>query len=246
MTPPAKPTGRAPRVAVSPAKPTGRAPKVAAAPEVMPDRRRCAWVSDDPLYRAYHDTEWGVPEQDDRALFEKLTLDGFQAGLSWITILRKRENFRRAFDGFEPETIARYRAPRLRKLLADPGIVRNRQKVEAAVSNALAYLALREELGSFSDFLWQFTGGVTLVHGFRRTLEIPPETDESRAMSKALVKRGFRFVGPTICYAFMQAVGMVNDHTTDCFRYEEVLVRGPQAPGARRVSGPRRDPRTPR
>jgi DNA-3-methyladenine glycosylase I len=205
-----------------------------AAPVVVPDQPRCAWVSGDTLYLAYHDTEWGVPEEDDRALFEKLILDGFQAGLSWITILRKRENFRRAFDGFDPGTIARYRAPRLRKLLADPGIVRNRQKVEAAVANARAYLALREELGSFRDFLWQFTDGKTLVHEFRSIKEIPPETDESRAMSKALVKRGFRFVGPTICYAFMQAVGMVNDHTTDCFRYREVLARGGRTPRTRR------------
>jgi DNA-3-methyladenine glycosylase I len=216
----------------APAKPTARAEKIIAAPAADP-LRRCAWVSSDSLYLAYHDTEWGVPEVDDRALFEKLTLDGFQAGLSWITILRKRENFRRAFDDFDPEKIARYRAPRLRKLLADPGIVRNRQKVEAAVANARAYLALREELGSFRDFLWQFTDGKTLVHEFRSIKEIPPETDESRAMCKALTKRGFRFVGPTICYAFMQAVGMVNDHTTDCFRYREVLVHKGRTPSDR-------------
>jgi DNA-3-methyladenine glycosylase I len=187
-----------------------------------PDLVRCAWVSDDPLYRSYHDREWGVPERDDRALFEKLILDGFQAGLSWITILRKRDRFREAFDGFDPDRIARYRAAKIRSLLADPGIVRNRQKVEATVTNARAYLSLRREQGSFSDFLWAFTGGTTLVNSPRTAKEIPPVSPESKAMSKALVDRGFRFVGPTICYAFMQAVGMVDDHTRDCFRYAEL------------------------
>jgi DNA-3-methyladenine glycosylase I len=193
-------------------------------------RSRCAWVSDDPLYQAYHDTEWGIPETDDRALFEKLILDGFQAGLSWITILRKRDNFRRAFDAFDPEKIARYRAPRIEKLLNDPGIIRNRQKVEATVKNARAYLALREERGSFSEFLWQFTGGTTLINARTSTKQIPAETEASRAMSKALMQRGFRFVGPTICYAFMQAVGMVNDHTVDCFRYPELTAKGKVGP----------------
>jgi DNA-3-methyladenine glycosylase I len=185
---------------------------------------RCAWVSADPLYEAYHDREWGVPERNDRALFEKLILDGFQAGLSWITILRKRDNFRRAFDGFDPEKIARYRAPRIEKLLSDAGIIRNRQKIEGTVTNARAYLDLREELGSFSNFLWQFTDGRTLVNRFETIKQIPAKSPESEAMSKVLVKRGFRFVGPTICYAFMQAIGMVNDHTVDCFRYTELTA----------------------
>jgi DNA-3-methyladenine glycosylase I len=185
---------------------------------------RCAWVSADPLYEAYHDREWGVPERNDRALFEKLILDGFQAGLSWITILRKRDNFRRAFDGFDPEKIARYRAPRIEKLMSDAGIIRNRQKIEGTVTNARAYLDLREELGSFSNFLWQFTDGRTLVNRFETIKQIPAKSPESEAMSKVLVKRGFRFVGPTICYAFMQAIGMVNDHTVDCFRYTELTA----------------------
>jgi DNA-3-methyladenine glycosylase I len=181
--------------------------------------KRCPWPGTDPLYVAYHDEEWGVPERDDRALYEKLVLDGFQAGLSWITILRKREAFRKAFDGFDPVTISRYRDARRAKLMADPGIVRNRQKIEATVTNAKAYLALKKEPESFDAFLWQFTGGKTKVNRFRTIQQIPAKTRESEAMSKALVERGFRFVGPTICYAFMQAVGMVNDHTTDCFRY---------------------------
>lgn len=185
---------------------------------------RCAWVSTDPLYQSYHDREWGVPERDDRALFEKIILDGFQAGLSWITILRKRDNFRRAFDGFDPEKIARYRPARIEKLMSDPGIVRNRQKIEGTVVNARAYLDLRKE-GTFSDFLWQFTDGKTLVNRFDLGTQIPAKSPESEAMSKALQKRGFRFVGPTICYAFMQAIGMVNDHTTDCFRYRELTQR---------------------
>jgi len=190
------------------------------------DRRpRCPWVSDDPVYVAYHDTEWGVPEYHDRALFEKLVLDGFQAGLSWIIILRKRENFRRAFDGFDPERIARYREARLARILADPGIVRNRQKVAATVKNAKAYLAFRKEHGSFSDHLWSFTGGRTVAHEIRRLSDYPARSPESEAMSNDLVKRGFGFVGPTICYAFMQAVGMVNDHSMDCFRRKELLGR---------------------
>ncbi|HET9235493.1 MAG TPA: DNA-3-methyladenine glycosylase I [Candidatus Eisenbacteria bacterium] len=182
---------------------------------------RCAWVSADSLYESYHDREWGTPERDDRALFEKLILDGFQAGLSWITILRKRENFRRAFDGFEPETIARYRPVKIEKLMSDGGIIRNRQKIEGTVQNARAYLELRKD-ERFSDFLWRFTDGKTLVNRFESTKVIPAKTPESEAMSKALMKRGFRFVGPTICYAFMQAIGMVNDHTLDCFRYAEL------------------------
>ena len=185
-------------------------------------RSRCAWVSADPLYQSYHDKEWGVPERDDRALFEKLILDGFQAGLSWITILRKRDNFRRAFDGFDPEKIARYRPANVEKLMSDAGIIRNRQKIEGTIVNAKAYAALRKELGSFGDFLWQFTDGRTIVNHPETIKQIPPKSPESEAMSKALIKRGFRFVGPTICYAFMQAIGMVNDHTIDCFRYPEL------------------------
>jgi DNA-3-methyladenine glycosylase I len=180
---------------------------------------RCAWVDDDPLYIAYHDEEWGVPERDGRALFEKLILDGFQAGLSWITILRKRENFRRAFGGFDPETIARYRPRKIESLMKDAGIVRNRQKIEATVTNARAYLELLDEGEGFAELLWGFTGGKTKVNRWKTVSQIPTKTRESDAMSKALVKRGFRFVGPTICYAFMQATGMVNDHVVTCFRY---------------------------
>jgi len=194
----------------------------AKAPAPIDDRPRCAWPGQDPLYVAYHDREWGVPVRDDRALFEKLILDGFQAGLSWITILRKRENFLHAFDGFDPERMARYRTARVEKLLADPGIVRNRQKVEASVTNARAFLAFRRDEGSFSDHLWSFVGGAPVQNRRRSNQDLPARTPESEAMSKDLVKRGFRFVGPTICYAFMQAVGMVNDHAVHCFRRREL------------------------
>ena len=180
---------------------------------------RCAWVGTDPLYVAYHDKEWGVPVYDDQALFAKLLLDGAQAGLSWITILRKRENYYAAFDGFNPEKMARYDDAKIADLLANPGIVRNRLKVAAFVSNAQAYLDLQHELGSFSDYLWGFVGGAPIVNTWETLTEWPASTPESELMSKALKQRGFRFVGPTICYAFMQAVGMVNDHTIDCFRY---------------------------
>ncbi len=183
---------------------------------------RCPWPGEDPLYVAYHDEEWGVPERDDRALFEKLLLDGFQAGLSWITILRKREAFRRAFDGFDPERMARYRPARLARLMADPGIVRNRAKIEASVASARAFLRFREAEGSFARFLWGFVGGEPRVNRFRSLRQVPAETAESRAMSKALRTRGFGFVGPTICYAFMQATGMVNDHLVTCFRHREL------------------------
>ena len=186
------------------------------------NRKRCTWVSDEPIYLAYHDQEWGVPDHSDRALFEKLILDGFQAGLSWITILRKREHFRKAFDDFDPAKISRYRDAKIRRLLEDPGIVRNRQKVLATVTNARAYLELKKDIGSFDRFLWQFTGGKTKVNAYKSESELPASTDESVAMSKALIEHGFKFVGPTICYAFMQAVGMVNDHTTDCFRHRAV------------------------
>ncbi|HHH48810.1 MAG TPA: DNA-3-methyladenine glycosylase I [Gammaproteobacteria bacterium] len=183
-------------------------------------QRRCAWVpADDPSYIAYHDEEWGVPEYDDRRLFEMLLLEGAQAGLSWSTILRKREGYRRAFDGFDAEKIACYGPEKIASLLDDPGIVRNRLKVNAAVGNARAYLEIQDELGSFSDYLWQFVDGEPLVNAWATLSEVPASTARSDAMSKALKKRGFKFVGSTICYAFMQAVGMVNDHTTDCFRY---------------------------
>jgi len=190
----------------------------------LPDgRRRCAWPGDsDPIYMAYHDEEWGVPEWDDRALFEKLLLDGFQAGLSWITILKKRDNFRRAFDGFKPEVIARYDDRKLSTLMNDAGIVRNRAKVYGSVTNARAYLDVMENEGSFSDYLWQFTDGKILDNRLSSEKNAQATSPESEAMSKTLKKRGFKFVGPTICYAFMQAVGMVNDHAIDCFRHDEV------------------------
>ena len=180
---------------------------------------RCAWCGTDPLYVAYHDEEWGVPERDDRALFEKLLLDGFQAGLSWITILRKRDNFRRAFHGFEPARIARYGARDKARLMADAGIVRNRLKVEGAVLSARAYLDMRDAGVGFSDFLWDFVDGRPLQPKRKTMKDIPAETPVSKAMSKALVQRGFKFVGPTIVYAFMQAVGMVNDHIVPCHRH---------------------------
>lgn len=180
---------------------------------------RCAWCGDDPLYQAYHDREWGVPLHDERALFEFLLLEGAQAGLSWITILRKRENYRRAFDGFDPQAIARYDDRKVAGLLGDPGIVRNRLKIAAAIGNARAYLALREECGNVDVWLWQFVDGSPRQNRWRSLSEVPASTAESDAMSRALAKRGFKFVGSTICYAFMQAVGMVNDHTTDCFRH---------------------------
>jgi len=182
---------------------------------------RCPWPGrDDALYVAYHDTEWGVPEYDDHALYEKLVLDGFQAGLSWITILRKRDNFRRAFDGFEPEKIARYDARKKARLMNDAGIVRNRLKVEGAVLSARAYLGVMEKGPGFSTLLWDFVDGKPKINRFRDTKQVPAETALSRAMSKELAGRGFKFVGPTIVYAFMQAVGMVNDHLMKCHRHE--------------------------
>jgi len=180
---------------------------------------RCAWPGTDPLYVAYHDQEWGVPEYDDRALYEKLVLDGFQAGLSWITILRKRENFRKAFDGFAPEKIARYTPARIEKLMQDAGIVRNRAKIEGAVLSARAWLAIMEKGPGFSALLWDFLDGKPKVNHFRTRSQVPAETGISRSMSKELAGRGFKFVGPTIVYAFMQAVGMVNDHLTTCHRH---------------------------
>ena len=184
---------------------------------------RCPWPRQDPLYVAYHDEEWGVPEYDDRALFEKLVLDGFQAGLSWITILRKRENFRRAFDGFVPEKIARYTPKKIERLMQDAGIVRNRAKIEGAVASARAYLDVMEKEGSFAQLLWDHLGGQPKVNAFRSIRQIPAETALSRQISKELLRRGFKFCGPTIVYAFMQAVGMVNDHLVSCHRHEACL-----------------------
>jgi DNA-3-methyladenine glycosylase I len=181
---------------------------------------RCPWPKDDALYIAYHDEEWGVPEFDDRALYEKLMLDGFQAGLSWITILRKRDNFRRAFDGFVPEKIARYRPAKIERLMRDSGIVRNRAKIEGAVLSARAWLEIMEKGPGFSKMLWDFVGGQPKVNHYRRTSQIPAETAASRRVSKELAQRGFKFCGPTIVYAFMQATGMVNDHLITCHRHE--------------------------
>jgi DNA-3-methyladenine glycosylase I len=187
---------------------------------------RCAWCGDDPLYVNYHDVEWGVPVYDDRQLFAKLVLDGAQAGLSWITILRKRENYYAAFDDFDPEKMARYDEVKFEALMNNAGIIRNRQKIQAAIRNAQAFLAIQDELGSFSDFLWDFVGGRPIQNHWTRLGELPALTAESEAMSKALKKRGFNFVGPTIVYAFMQAVGMVNDHLVDCFRHEACRLLG--------------------
>jgi DNA-3-methyladenine glycosylase I len=184
---------------------------------------RCAWAGiSDPLYLAYHDEEWGVPIHDDRLLFEFLVLEGAQAGLSWSTILKKRDNYRQAFDHFDAEKVAAYDEQKIAELLSNPGIVRNKLKIHAAIQNANAFLAVRQAFGSFDAYIWQFVGGKPKINAWKTLRDIPAETDESRAMSKDLLKRGFKFVGPTICYAFMQAVGLVNDHTVDCFRYTEV------------------------
>ncbi|MGE0044122.1 MAG: DNA-3-methyladenine glycosylase I [Hyphomonadaceae bacterium] len=183
------------------------------------DLPRCRWPGADPLYIAYHDEEWGVPVRDDRALFEMLMLEGAQAGLSWITILRKRENYRRAFDGFDPKKIARYSPAKIEKLMGDEGIVRNRLKIEGVVLSAKAFLEFEKNGESFSEFVWSFVGGAPRINRLKLTDPAPAETDESRALSKALKQRGFKFVGPTIVYAFMQAVGMVNDHAVTCFRH---------------------------
>jgi DNA-3-methyladenine glycosylase I len=183
------------------------------------DINRCSWVEDDPLVIEYHDKEWGTPVHDDHLLFEFLTLEGAQAGLSWITILRKRTSYRLAFDDFDPVKVAKYDDGRIELLLANPGIVRNRRKVLSTVSNARALIAVQKEFGSFDSYIWQFIGGRTKINNWSNMREIPTETTESREMSRNLTKRGFRFVGPTICYAFMQAVGMVNDHMIDCFRH---------------------------
>ncbi|MGQ0507381.1 MAG: DNA-3-methyladenine glycosylase I [Myxococcaceae bacterium] len=183
---------------------------------------RCAWPGTDPLYCAYHDEEWGVPEWDDERLFEKLILDGFQAGLSWITILRKRDAFRKAFEGFDPRRVARFTPKKTAALMADEGIVRNRAKIEGAVKSARGYLEMVGRDGDFARFLWGFVEGSPLVNKWAGKGQLPTESPQSQAMSKALRERGFSFVGPTICYAFMQAVGMVNDHVTTCFRYPQL------------------------
>lgn len=186
------------------------------------DKHRCDWCGNDPLYMKYHDEEWGVPLHDDRTLFEFVLLDGAQAGLSWITILRKRENYRRALDGFDAQKIARYGDAKIAELMADAGIIRNRQKINSAIKNAKAYLSVQEKFGSFDAYLWQFVGGKTIQNTWRTMAEIPASTAESEAMSKDMKRRGFSFVGPTICYAFMQSSGLVNDHIVSCFRYSEV------------------------
>lgn len=189
---------------------------------------RCSWAKGDEYIR-YHDEEWGVAVHDDRTLFEFLILEGAQAGLSWSTILNKRENYRRAFDAFDPARIARYQAKKIKALLADAGIVRNKLKVAAAVENAKAFLRVQEEFGTFDRYIWQFVGGKPRINKWKSLGQIPPRTAESDAMSKDLQRRGFKFVGSTICYAFMQGVGMVNDHLVDCFRYK-ALSRAPKSP----------------
>lgn len=194
---------------------------------------RCPWPKDDPLYVAYHDDEWGVPEFDNRALYEKLVLDGFQAGLSWITILRKRDNFRRAFDGFDPQKIARYTPKKIERLLRDEGIVRNRAKIEGAVLSARAWLDVMERGPGFSNLLWDFFDGKPKINRFRSTAQVPAQTAVSRQISKELIGRGFKFCGPTIVYAFMQAIGMVNDHLLKCHRHAACAALARQAPKQR-------------
>ncbi len=197
-------------------------------------KSRCEWCGSDPLYVAYHDVEWGVPVHDDRRLFEMLVLDGAQAGLSWLTILRKRENYRKAFHDFDCERIARYTQGDIQRLLSDPGIVRNRLKIESAVRNAQRVLEIKEEFGTLDAFLWRYVDGVHRRNAWKSISEIPVRTEQSDAMSRDLKRRGFTFAGSTICYAFMQAVGMVNDHITDCFRYREIMeaVRKDRSGGA--------------
>jgi len=186
------------------------------------DLIRCEWGTDDPLYLDYHDNEWGVPVHDDQKLFEFLILDGVQAGLSWLTVLKKRENYRKAFDNFNPKKVALYNEKKIKELLSDKGIIRNRLKIEASIQNAKAFLAIEKEFGGFDTYIWRFVGGKPKQNAWKTVKEIPSRTQESDAMSKDLIKKGFKFVGPTICYAFMQAVGMVNDHTVYCFRYKDL------------------------
>jgi len=184
---------------------------------------RCGWAGDDPIMISYHDEEWGVPVRDDRKLFEFLVLEGAQAGLSWRTVLRKREGYRKAFQGFDPERVARYGDKEMARLLSDPGIIRNRAKVASAVGNARLVIAVRDEFGSFGTYLWRFVGNRPIANRFGKMTELPSRSRESDAMSRDLSRRGFRFVGPTICYALMQAVGMVNDHLVTCFRHAAVM-----------------------
>lgn len=185
-------------------------------------RKRCFWVSDDPLYIEYHDKEWGVPVYDDATLFEFLILETFQAGLSWITILKKRENFRLAFDNFDYQKIANYKEDKFDELLLNAGIIRNKLKIKSAITNANLFMEVQQEFGSFSKYIWSFVDGKPITNGFKSRAEVPATTELSDKISKALKKRGFKFVGSTVIYAYMQAIGMVNDHTTDCFRYKKV------------------------
>jgi DNA-3-methyladenine glycosylase I len=185
-------------------------------------KSRCRWAGTDPLYLDYHDTEWGAPVHDDRVLFEFLLLEGAQAGLSWLTVLKKRRGYREAFDSFAPQKVAKYDINKIEELLANKSIIRNKLKIEAAIQNARAFLAVQKEFGSFAEYVWSFVGGKPLKNAWETERQLPAKTKESIKLSNDLKRRGFKFVGPTICYAFMQAVGMVNDHTVDCFRYEEV------------------------
>jgi DNA-3-methyladenine glycosylase I len=202
------------------------------------EKKRCGWARlSNPRYLKYHDEQWGVPLHDDRKLFEMVVLEGQQAGLSWETILNKRENFRKAFDGFDPRRVARFGEGRVRKLLRDAGIIRNRMKIRAAIANARAFLEVHREFGSFDRYIWNFTGGKPVQNRWHSLRQVPPKTAASDAMSEDLKQRGFRFVGSTICYAFMQAVGMVNDHITGCFRHREIRS---SAGGTRAAGFPRR------
>jgi DNA-3-methyladenine glycosylase I len=185
-------------------------------------KNRCDWVPDSEIYIKYHDKEWGVPVYDDRALFEMLILEGSQAGLTWLTILKRRDTYKKAYDNFDPKIIAKWTDKKMQNLLQDPGIIRNRLKIAAAKQNAIAYLQIVKEYGSFKDFIWSFVGGKPITNKWKTFTDIPATTKESDAMSKALKKKGFKFVGSTICYAFMQSVGMVNDHITSCYRYKEI------------------------
>ena len=185
--------------------------------------KRCTWCTSDPQYVAYHDEDWGVPVYDDRLLFEMLILEGAQAGLSWLTILKKRDNYRQAFHGFDADIIANYGQHEIDRLMHDTGIVRNRLKIEATVKNARGFLQIREEFSSFADYLWRYVDGKQIVNEWKNLSDIPAHSKISNQLSKDLKKRGFNFVGPTICYAYMQSIGMVNDHTTDCFRYHEII-----------------------
>jgi len=185
-------------------------------------KTRCTWAGTEPIYIKYHDTEWGVPVHDDRRLFEFLILEGAQAGLSWLTILKKRPNYIKAFDNFDPRKVAAYNPRKVKELISNAGIIRNRLKIEATIQNARSFLAVQQEFGSFDKYIWQFVGGKTLKNSWNSVAEIPAQSAASAAMSSDLKKRGFKFVGPTICHAFMQATGLVNDHTVDCFRYEAV------------------------